>query len=130
MKFLNKKLMTVLHIILQKFTNYHAIWWIGWPRFLCATVYIRMYYLDNSLLSSEERCSSFSLSLSSMSAALELDDDGLNSVGFLLDFVCLSFFFFFFFNFFFLCLPRFSCTQFLHVKNIARCYVSKCQVRD
>ena len=43
MKFLNKKLMTVQHIILQKLTNFHAIRsWnfqnicneIGWPRFL------------------------------------------------------------------------------------------------
>jgi len=51
MKFLNKKLMTVQHIILQKSTNFHAIrswsFWnicneIGWPvtPFICATLYI------------------------------------------------------------------------------------------
>jgi len=47
MKFLNKKLMTVQHIILQKFTNFHTIrsWnfrifamrW--WPHFLCHPVF-------------------------------------------------------------------------------------------
>jgi len=55
MKFLNKKLMTVQHIILQKFTNFDAIrsWSfqnicneIGWPigPVFCATLYIGYMY--------------------------------------------------------------------------------------
>ena len=63
--------------------------------------------LDNRRLSSEER--SFSLSASSTSASLELEDTGSTSVGFFTFFlVFLSFFFFF--NFF-LCFACFSCTH-------------------